>query len=568
MSVRKGRNALIGALVVVASVVFATGAQAAITSSLTLDQSAGTQAGATQNLGMDLQFNTAGTYPVADSPEDMAIILPPGLLANATINGGKCLTETTLDDNCQVGTGTVTAYAAGVVPVPTSVTFDLVAPPAGTGDLAGLAVNDGGTQIGATAGIAVRPSGDPNGVGLTINFVLPNTLDGAPIDITEINSTFDGLRYPTTCPSTPAKVQVSVDSYSDSTAQSLSAPLSVTGCSSLPYAPKASVVATKDSGDRTVAITTSVTQAADESPTKNLSLSFPDAALGVNLAAIKLLCVTVSSSCTPVGTATATSPLYPTPLVANAYLTGTALGPQLELVFPAPFPLKLIGTVALATKNAVFTGLPDIPLTGLRLVLNGGADGMFLTNCNPGNGVADTSATDQNGDKTVSGAVDYDISGCPASSYTGATTKSAAAPNAVPTLSAITSPSLAALKAGKASLSFKVSEKKNAAKLTQVSVKLTPGISFIKHKVGKKMKVTGVSLTGAKIKSLAISKGRLVIKLKKASTSFRVKLTSVLHEDGALIADATKGKKATLHLSLIARNTRNKSHTIKKTIKL
>jgi hypothetical protein len=298
MSVKKGRSALVGALVVLATAVFAQGAQASLTSSLTLDQSAGTQAGATQNLGMDVQFNTAGTYPVPDSPEDLTIVLPPGLLANSTINGGKCLTETTLDDNCQVGTGTVTAYAAGLVQVPTDVTFDLVAPPAGTGDLAGLAVNDDGTQIGSTAGIAVRPSGDPNGVGLTINFVLPNTLDGAPIDITEINSTFDGLRYPTTCPSTAAKVQVSVDSYSDSTAQSLSAPLSVTGCSSLPYAPKASVSAVKDPGDRVVALTATVTQAADESPTKNLSLSFPDATLGVNLAAIKLLCVTVSSSCT------------------------------------------------------------------------------------------------------------------------------------------------------------------------------------------------------------------------------------------------------------------------------
>ena len=409
MSVRKGRSALIGALVLVVFAVFAVGgAQAAVTPSLTLNQNvdstSGTQAGAYQDLGMDLKFNTAGAYPVADSPKDMTIVLPPGLLANATINGGKCLTETTLDDNCQVGTGTVTAYALGLVPVPTNVTFDLVAPPV-AGDLAGLAVNSGGTQIGATAGIAVRPSGDPNGVGLTLTFLLPNTLDGAPIDITEINSTFDQLRYPTTCPSTPARVQVNVDSYSDATVQNLSAPLTVTGCSSLPYAPKASVSAVKDSGDRVVAVTTGVTQAANESPTKNLSLSFPDAALGVNLAAIKLLCVNVSSSCTPVGTATATSPLYPNPLTANAYLTGTALGPELELVFPAPFPLKLIGTVALATKNAVFTGLPDIPLTNLRLVLNGGPNGMFLTNCNPGNGNAVAASTDQNGDKTASATV-------------------------------------------------------------------------------------------------------------------------------------------------------------------
>jgi hypothetical protein len=348
---------------------------------------------------------------------------------------------------------------------------------------------------------------------------------------------------------------------------SVTQPLTVTGCSSLPYAPKASVSAVKDSDDRVVALTTSVTQAADESPTKNLSLSFPDATLGVNLAAIKLLCASPPTGCTPVGTATATSPLYPTALVANAYLTGTALGPELELIFPAPFPLKLVGTVALTTKNAVFTGLPDIPLTNLRLALNGGPEGMFLTNCNPGNGVADASSTDQNGDKTASAAVDYDISGCPASSYTGATTKSSAAPNAVPTLSAITTPSLAAFKSGHPSLSFSVSAGKKAAKLTQVSVKLTPGISFVSHKVGKKIKITGVALTGAKIKSLAISHGRLVIKLRKAETSFRVKLTSVLHEDGALIAAAGKGK-VTLHLSLIARNTRKKNHTISKTISI
>jgi hypothetical protein len=565
MSVKKGRSALIGALVVLATAAFAQGAQASSTATVTLDQSAGTQAAAFQNLGMDIKFtNSSG-----DSPDAMTITLPPGLLANSSINGGKCLQTADLSDtNCQVGTGTVTAYPLdSFIPFPTTVTFDLVPPPA-AGDLAGLAVNMGGTQIGATGDIKVRPSGDPDGVGLSIVLALPDTLDGIPIQIGEIDSTFDSLRYPATCPATPQNVAISVNSYSDSTTTSTSAPLTVTGCSSLPYAPKASVVATKDSADRIVALTSTVTQAADESPTKNLSLSFPDAALGVNLASIQLLCVNVSSSCTPVGTATATSPLYPTPLVANAYLTGTALGPELELVFPAPFPLKLVGTVALTTKNAVFTGLPDIPLTNLRLTLNGGANGLFLTNCNPGNGVADASSTDQNGDKTVSATIDYDISGCPASSYTGATKSTPAAPNAVPTLSAVTTSSLSALKAGHASLSFKVSEKKGSAKLTQVSVKLTPGISFIKHKVGKKMKVTGVSLTGAKIKSLAISKGRLVIKLKKASTSFRVKLTSVLHEDGALIADATKGKKATLHLSLIARNTRNKSHTIKQTIKL
>ncbi|HEX3615191.1 MAG TPA: hypothetical protein VHU61_01545 [Solirubrobacteraceae bacterium] len=566
MSVRKGRSALLGALVVLAAAVFAAGAQATTTAKVTLDQGAGTQAGAFQNLGMDIKFtNSSG-----DTPDAMTITLPPGLLANSSINGGQCLQEVDLsDDNCQVGSGTVTAYPLdSIIPLATSVTFDLVKPPA-PGDLAGLAVNMGGTQIGTTGDIKVRPSGDPSGVGLSIVLALPNDLDGIPIQIGEINSTFDSLRYPATCPSTPQNVAISVNSYNaTSSTSSTTAPLSVTGCASLPYAPKAAVSAVKDSSDRVVAVTSTVTQAADESPTKNLSLSFPDATLGVNLAAIKLLCANPPAGCTPVGTATATSPLYPTALTANAYLTGTALGPQLELIFPAPFPLKLIGTVALTTKNAVFTGLPDIPLTGLRLVLNGGAEGMFLTNCNPGNGVADASSTDQNGDKTASATVAYDISGCPASSYTGRTSKNPAAPNAVPTLSAITTPSLAAFKSGHPSLSFKVSVPKKASKLKQLSVKLTPGISFVSHRVGKKTKITGVALTGAKIKSLAISHGRLVIKLRKAVTSFRVKLTTVLHESGALIADASKGKKVSLHLSLIARNTRNKNHTIRRKLSI
>jgi hypothetical protein len=561
MSVRKARSALIGALVAVAMALLAPAALASTTPTIALDQSAGTQAGASLNLGMDLKFtNSSG-----DSPDVMTINLPPGLLANADIDGGSCLKTADLTDaNCQVGTGAVTAYPLdSIIPFTLDVTFDLVPPPA-PGDLAGLAVNfENGTQIGTTGDIKVRPSGDPNGVGISIVLTLPNSLIGMPMQLGEINSTFDGLRYPTACPSTPAKVGISVDSYNDSTVQQVSAPLSVTGCSSLPYAPKATVSAVKDSGDRVVAITTAVTQAANESPNKNLTLAFPDSTLGVNLAAVKLLCLNVSSgSCTPVGTATAVSPLYPTPLTANAYLTGTALGPDLTLVFPAPFPLTLTGTVALTTKTAAFTGLPDIPLTSLKLVLNGGADGMFLTNCNPGTGVADASSTDQNGDKTASSAINYSIVGCAASS---SSSSSKTDTNTAPT---VTSSAVTGLKSGHPSLSFKVSVPKKAAKLTQVSVKLTPGISFIKHKVGKKMKVTGVSLTGAKIKSLAIAKGRLVIKLKKASTSFRVKLTTVLHEDDALIADAAKGKKTSLHLSLIARNTRNKSHTIKKTIKL
>jgi hypothetical protein len=139
-------------------------------------------------------------------------------------------------------------------------------------DLAGLAVNSSGTQIGATADDRVRSSGDPLGVGVTIDFVLPNSLYGVPISIAEISSTFDGLRCPTRCPSTPENFTVSVDSYSDPTVHVATAPLSVTGCSSLSYSPAFALTATRDSGDSQVAITTQVTQAAGEAPSRSLSL--------------------------------------------------------------------------------------------------------------------------------------------------------------------------------------------------------------------------------------------------------------------------------------------------------
>ena len=356
------RHALVGVLTVAGMAAMAPGAWASITPTLTLDQSGGTAAGSTANLGVDLKFAPTGT----DSPDAMTLLLPPGLLANASIDGGACLATADLNDSaCQVGTGTVTADAYGTIPITTPVTFDLVPPPA-AGDLAGLAVNSSGTQIGSTADVKVRPSGDPNGVGITINFVLPNSLYGIPISIAQISSTFDGLRYPTTCPSMPQNFGVAVNSYGDATVHTVNAPLAVTGCSSVSYAPQFSVTATRDSADRQVQLTTQITQKATEAPSRSVSLTFPSAVLAPNLASVKNLCPTLSSSCTPVGSATATSPLYPKPLTGQAYLTGSLTGLSLTLVFPSPFPLTLVGSVDLESNATAIHRTARHPADGPR----------------------------------------------------------------------------------------------------------------------------------------------------------------------------------------------------------
>ncbi len=552
MSPGTRRIMLVSVLVVSGLVALASSAMASITPAISLDQSAGKAAGATANLGVDLTFAPSGS----DSPAGMTLNLPPGLLADASLAGGACLKTADLNDStCEVGSGTVTAYAYGTVPIPTNVTFDLVPPPA-AGDLAGLAVNSNGTQIGSTADIKVRPSGDPAGVGVTIEFQLPNSLYGVPIAIHEISSTFDGLRYPTTCPSTPQPVTVAADSYGDSTVKTASAPLSVTGCSSLSYSPSFAVTATRDTADNRVQVVTDVTQSATEAPSRSVALALPYAQLRGSVQGLQRLCQNLASgTCTPVGSVTAASPLYPHPLTGQAYLTGTITGLTLTLVFPPPFPLTLVGSVNLASNTTSFTGLPDIPLTSLMVTLDGGPDGLFLTLCHDPAGTASATLTSQNGDKTATVPANFTIAGCPSSGGTGGGTTAGG--------TALTNPSVAGLKAGHPSLSFRLKVARGAAKLRALTVELPGGLSLITRRTGHKLTVKGVRVKGATVKSLVVTHGRLVITLKRPVSSLGVTLTgAALRESAALRKKAAAHKLRRLALRVIARSTTGKRTSI------
>lgn len=244
------RRVVCALVAVVAAVWFVPSALASVTPSLTLDQSAGTTAGSSVNLGVDIKFAPTGT----DSPKDLAMALPSGLLANASVDGGACLTAKAPTAACQVGTGTVSASSTALgtpVALPSiPVTFDLVAPPA-AGDLAGLAIVVGsvpldliptGTELGSPGAVVVDSSSDRVGVGLDIDFTnIPNNVSlsgiSTPIAVDEIDGTFDSLRMPTSCPSTPAEFTIGADSYGASTVQTAQAPLTVTGCSGLAFSP-------------------------------------------------------------------------------------------------------------------------------------------------------------------------------------------------------------------------------------------------------------------------------------------------------------------------------------------
>lgn len=548
MSRRTGRLALFGVLTVAATSALAPGAGASVAPTLTLDQSAGTAAGSSANLGVDLKFSST----TGDSPRQLTLNLPPGLLANASINGGACLTSADLNDSaCEVGTGVVTANLLGTIPVPAQVTFDLVPPPA-PGDLAGLAVNSNGTQIGTTGDIRVRPSGDPAGVGVTLNLTLPNSLSGTPITITEINSTFDALRYPTTCPATPQSFSASVDSYNDPTLQTVAAPLVVTSCSALPYAPAFSVAATRDRADRQVSLTTTVTQLSTEAPSQSVSLAFPLATLVPNLQVAGALCTNLAGgTCTPVGSATATSPLYPHALTGQAYLTGNILGPSLALVFPPPFPLTLSGAVSLAKNATTFTGLPDIPLTNLTVSLSPGPEAVFGTTCKPPTNTATATLTNQNGDHTVTVPAKFTVSGCPGAGGSGNSSGNGGGTHGRRGRPKVSNASIAGLSTGHPSLGFRIRAAKGAPGLRRLAIALPAGLSF----VSRRIVVRGVRVRGGIGVSLSLSNGHLVITLRKAASSLLVRLDSrALKETAALRRKAHAHPLPRLILSLITSN--------------
>ena len=589
------RTTSAGFAVLVATLALASAASAAITPTVTLNQSAGTAAGSTVNLGTDLKF---APNPGSDSPKDLTLKLPAGLLANAAIDGGACLRNAAGAQPvpaCQVGSGTVTATGfvtvLGVpvlVPVPVSlpVSFDLVKPPKPS-DLAGLelfvSVAGNAMPLGSPADIVVRPASDPGGVGVNIAFTnIPNTFPllgpvAIPIAVDELNSTFNGLRLPASCPATPARVSVTGDSYGDATQKTASAPLHVTDCSALPFAPKFKVTAAKDAADSGVQLVSDVTQQPAQATSRTVALGLPAAVVSPNVAAVLnggILCTSPTlAGCKTIGSANATSPLYPATLTGRVFLTGSLAAPAITIVFPAPFSLTLGGTVDLATNTTTFHNVPDLPLTELKVTLAGGSNAAFSTTCATPSGTATATLTTQNGDRTVAVPSPFTVSGCGASAGGGRAGGGGAGGGGTTNPGNSTKPrasrrpqiesaSFSGLLRGKPSLSFRLLAGKNAPRLSSFTIKLPRGLSFVGRRVHGRLRVTGVSVKGAKIKSLALRSGELTVTLRRPVSSLSVKLgAAALKESAGLEQRAKRHRLRSLKLTVVSTNVNHRRTT-------
>ena len=119
------------------------------------------------------------------------------------------------------------------------------------------------------------------------------------------------------------------------------------------------------------------------------------------------------------------------------------------------------------------------------------------------------------------------------------------------------------LRSGRVALGFTISEGKRLAKMSALTVELPVGPELRPPPRGQAAQGPGISLKGAKVKSLTLSHGHLVITLRKAVRTVTVRIkASALKESAVLKARAKAKKLKSLRLTVIAKNTKGKRTTI------
>lgn len=471
--------------------------------------------------GGDPTFTTTTQLDTsAGTPSSMTVRLAPGVLSSATASP-RCLTGSPqYSSTCQIGQG-----AATVLGLPVSFNAYLV-PAQSSADVAGIDLVTSVPQsvTHAEVGLVQTATGNVQTVLQIANlgqfapyisamsFTVNGTLNGKPFN-----------RMPTHCPLAGSTMLTVV--YANQTETSTASPdFAPTGCGALPFAPQLTASAVKDAHDNGTKVVTSETQAPGEAAGSSTALVLPWPALASNLTALA-----IQNTSTPVGTAVTTSPLLPTPLSGNAYLTGGPFTPTLTLRFPPPAQLTLVGTVSLTNHSVTFSNLPDVPQSALVVTLFGGPRAAESASCAPAGGIVRGSFTGQNG-ASASTSLPLTVSGCPAAAKS-------------PTVSGASQSGLAA---GKPVIGFKLTSGFGAPKLKSFTVSLSSGLKLIAKKLAR-----GVSVTGAH--TLKLSGGTLTVTLKRAAGSVAVKITSsALSETNQLRQQARKHKSklVKLHISI------------------
>ena len=446
----------------------------------------------------DPSYTTSMTFDsAAGAPQTALITLSPGVLASLAANP-SCLKSVQHTAACDIGSGSAT-LAFGL---PLSLTAYLV-PATSSSDAAGIDLVSSASTSHAEVELKQESTGAISSV-LSVDLasagMAGDVITGTSLTV---NGTLGGhpfVRMPSNCSPGPSSLTVK---YANGTSETSSASpdFKITGCSSLPYDPQVSATIVKDPHDNGTAVTTTVTQNADQASTFAQTLTLPYPTLAANLKAAPL-----QNTSTAVGSAVADSPLLPEPLTGKVYLTGSSpFTPSLTIRFPPPNAITLTGAVDLNKSTVTFTGIPDVPQTKLVVALFGGAKALESTTCNPPDGPLSGSFTGQNG-KVVTDTLHVVVKGCP---------KLAGSPSA-------SGGSISGLAKGKPALRFRLTKGSNAPNLKSFSVALPRGLSFKAAGLRRGLSVRGVKAS-AKLKA-----GRLTVSLKHGVKGASVKLSAPL----------------------------------------
>ena len=199
------------------------------------------------------------------------------------------------------------------------------------------------------------------------------------------------------------------------------------------------------------------------------------------------------------------------------------------------------------------------------MTLAGGANAAFAALCSPASGTASSTLISQSGMHTTV-ASPFTVAGC-SGSQSGATGSGSGSQPSPAGRSGIIAAAVKGLASGHPTLSFKLTAGKNA-KLKSFTVKLPRGLSFVRHRVHGRLKLLGLALKGAKVKSLSLKHGALLVTLRAPVNTLSAKVgPPALKESAALKSAAKHHRLKRLQLTVLLTNTAGKRITSKLPLK-
>jgi hypothetical protein len=213
-------------------------------------------------------------------------------------------------------------------------------------------------------------------------------------------------------------------------------------------------------------------------------------------------------------------------------------------------------------------------LTDLEVTLTGGRDAAFVTGCTPPSGTATATLTSY-GDSRAVVSSPFTVSRCTAPAGGGGGGGGGGTGPGSPTGRShahgrpkIEPASISGLARGVPAIRFKLHSGRHAAKLRSFAIELRRGLRFVRHRLHKRLKLTGVSIKGAKVRSLVLKGGRLVVTLRRPVNVVVVKIgPKALKESTALKRDTRRHHLKRLKLTVVITDAAGHRTTVTQLVK-